>query len=86
MIFDLYYVVTFMEPLDMIFSQYKETCEILLNYLKVGGENIKDVVKKSIGNILHEKIDVHIRRLIYEFTGDGFKYTEKLQSHFPNMN
>ena len=28
--------------LEMIFSQYKETCEVLLDYPKIGGYNIKD--------------------------------------------
>ena len=41
------------------FSQYKETCEVLLDCPKIGGENIKYFVKKAIRNILHENIDVH---------------------------
>ena len=28
------YFLTFIESLDMIFSQYKETCEVLLDYPK----------------------------------------------------
>ena len=48
----------------MIFSQYNETCEILLDYPTIGGEDIKDYVKKSIGNLLHANIDVHSRRFI----------------------
>ena len=57
----------------MIFSQYKETCELLLYYPKIGGEDIKDYVKKEIRNLLHANIDVHSRRLISEFPVDGVK-------------
>ena len=35
---------------------------------------------------MYASIDVHSRRLIAEFPGDGIKYIEKLQSHFANMN
>ena len=38
------YFLTFVESLEMIFPQYKETCEVLLDYSKIGGENIKDVL------------------------------------------
>ena len=41
--------------------------------------------KKSIRNILHANIYVHSRRLIAEFSRDGIKCIEKLQSHFENM-
>ena len=34
------YFLVFVESLNMIFSQYKETCEVLLDYPKIGGENI----------------------------------------------
>ena len=33
--------LTFVESLEMIFLQYTETCEVLLDYPKIGGENIK---------------------------------------------
>ena len=55
----------------MIFSKYKKTCEVLLDYTIIGGEDIKDYVKKSIRNFIHANIDVHSRRLIYEFPLDG---------------
>ena len=42
--------------------------------------------KKSIRNILHENIDVHIRRLISEFPADGIKCIENLQSHCASTN
>ena len=54
----------------MIFYQYKEACEVILDYPRIGGEDIKDL-KKPIGNILHENIDVLRRILISEFPGDG---------------
>ena len=79
------YFLTFVESTVMIFSQYKETCEVLLDYPKIGGENIKDFVKKAIGNILHANIGIHSRRLIDEFPGDGLKFNEKIQSHCANM-
>ena len=41
------YFITFLESLEMIISQYKETCEVLLDYQKIGGENIKYVVNKT---------------------------------------
>ena len=72
------YFLTFVESLEMIFPQYKETCEVILDYQKIGGENIKDFVKNTIRNILHANIDVHIRRLIPEFPGDGVKCIAKL--------
>ena len=36
------YFLTFVESPEMIFYQYKETCELLLNYPKIGGDNIED--------------------------------------------
>ena len=63
----------------MIFSQYTETCEVLLDDPKIGGDDIGDYTKKAIRNILHANIDVHIRRLISEFPKYGIKCIEKLQ-------
>ena len=34
------YFLTFVESLEMIFSQYKNNCEVLLDYLKIGGDDI----------------------------------------------
>ena len=61
----------------MIFSQYTETCEVILYYPKIGGDDIEDYAKKAIRNILHANIDVHSRRLISEFPKDGIKCIEK---------
>ena len=79
------YFLTFVESLEIIFSQYTETCEVLIYYPRIGGEYIKYSAKKSIRNILRANIDVHSRRLIAEFPADGIKYIEKLQSHSANM-
>ena len=58
--------LTFIDSLVVIFSQYKETCEVLLDYPKIGGNDIiEDYAKEAIGNILHANIDVHSRILIF---------------------
>ena len=36
------YFLAFAESLEMIFSQFAETCEVLLYYPRTGGEDIKD--------------------------------------------
>ena len=78
--------LTFIYSLDVIFSQYKETCQVLLDYPKIGGDDvIEDYAKKAIRNLLCANIDVHSRRLIAEFPKDGIKYIDKLQSHCANM-
>ena len=69
----------------MIFYQYKETCELLLDYPERGGEKIKYSVKKAIMNILHTNIDVYSRIFISELPGDVVKCIEKIQSHCANM-
>ena len=62
------YFLTFVESLEVIFSQYTETCEVLLDYPKIGGGNIiEDYAKKAIRDIVHANIDVHSRRLISGF-------------------
>ena len=64
----------------MIFSQYRETCEILLDYPKIGGDDvIEDYENKAIIKLFHAYIDVHSRILIAEFRKDGIKFIEKLQ-------
>ena len=80
------YFLTFFESLEIIFSQYRATCEMLLYYPKIGGDDIiEDFEKKTIRNLLHANIDVHSRRLIAEFPRDGIKFIEKSQSHCANM-
>ena len=72
------YFLTFIDSLDMIFSQYRETCEFLLDDPKIGGDDVKDYAKQAIINILHANSDVHSRILIAEFPKDGIKCIEKL--------
>ena len=80
------YFLTFVESLEMIFSQYTETCEVLLDYPKIGGYyGIEDYSKKSIRNLVRANIYVHRRRLIAEFPKYGIKCIEKLQSYCANM-
>ena len=55
------YFLTFAESLEMIFSQYTETCEVTIDYPKIGGDDIEYYTKKAIKNILHAYIDVHSR-------------------------
>ena len=47
------FVLTFVESLEMIFSQYTKTCEVLLDYPKIGGEDIKYFAEKAIRNLLN---------------------------------
>ena len=46
--------------MEMIFSQYTETCEVIIDYLKIVGDDIEDYAKKGIRNLLHANIDVLI--------------------------
>ena len=69
----------------MVFSQYRETYEVLRDYPKLEGVNIKVYVKMAIRNLLHANSCVHSRRLIAEFPDDGIKCIQKLQSHCVNM-
>ena len=36
------YFLTFVESLKMIFSQYIETCEVIIDYPKIGGDDLED--------------------------------------------
>ena len=45
------YFLTFVESLEMIFSQYTETCEVIIDYPKIGGDDIEDYSKKAIRNL-----------------------------------
>ena len=42
-----FYFLILLESLEVIFYQYKGTCEVLLDYLKIAGGNIKEFVKKG---------------------------------------
>ena len=39
------YFLTFIDSLDMIFSQYRETCEVLLDYPKKWGGEISRIMQ-----------------------------------------
>ena len=43
------YFLTFVESLDIIFSKYTETCEVIIDYPKIGGDDIEDYEKRSLG-------------------------------------
>ena len=58
------YFLTFVESLEMIFLQYTETSEVTTDDQKIEGNNNKDYSKKTVMNILHSNINVHIKRLI----------------------
>ena len=45
------YFLAFVESLEMIFSQYTETCEVIIYYPKIGGDDIEDYAENSIRNI-----------------------------------
>ena len=46
--------LVFVESLEMIFSKYKETCEVLIDYPKIGQDGIiEDYAKKTFRNLLH---------------------------------
>ena len=64
------YFLTFVESPEMIFSKYTENCEVILDYPKIGGDDIESFAKKAIRNILHANIYVHSRILIAEFPID----------------
>ena len=80
------YFLTFIDSLNMIFSQYRETYEVLRDYQRMEGGNVKDYARMAIRNLLHANSCVHSRIFIAEFPEDGIKCMEKLQSHCANMN
>ena len=41
------YFLTLVESLEMIFSQYTETCEVITHDPKIGGDDIEDDAKYS---------------------------------------
>ena len=42
------YLLTFVESLEMIFSLYTETCEVIIHYPKIGGDDIEDYAKRPL--------------------------------------
>ena len=56
------YFLTFIDSLDMIFSEQRETCEVILDYPKIGGDDvIEDNAKNDIRKLFHANIDVPSR-------------------------
>ena len=46
------YFLTVVESLEMIFSQFTETSEVIIDDVKIGGDDdIEDYAKKAVGNI-----------------------------------
>ena len=71
------YFLTFIDSLDLVILQYRETCEVLLDYPKIGGDDaFKVYAKTDIRNRLHANIYVQSRRLIAEFPKDGINCIE----------
>ena len=54
----------FTVSIKIIFSQYNETCAVLIDYWTIEGDDVKDRVKKEISNLLHANIDVRSGRFI----------------------
>ena len=70
----------------MIFAQYTETCEVLLDYTKIRWyDDIEDYEKKDSRNLMQANTDVHSRRLISEFPKNWIKCIGGLQSYCENM-
>ena len=67
------YFLTFIDSLNMVFSKYRETYEVLRDYPKLEGGNIKEYAKMAIRNLLHANSFVHSRRLTAELLEDGIK-------------
>ena len=72
------YFLTFVESLQMIFSQDTENCELLLDYPKIGGEDIEYFAYTEIKNIFHTNTDVQRRIIIDQLPIDKIKCIEKL--------
>ena len=79
------YFLTFIDSLNMVFSQYRQTYEVLRDYPKLEGKNIKDYAKMAIRNLFHANSCVHSIILIAEFPDDGIRCIQKLQSHCAKM-
>ena len=70
------YFITFIYSLNMVFSQYRETYEVLRDYSKMEGGNVTDYAKMASRNLLHANSCVHRRILIAELPEDGIKCLE----------
>ena len=70
------YFLTFIDLLNMVFPPYRETYEVLRDYPKMEGGNVKDYARQAIRKLLHANSCVQSRRLISEFPEDGIKCME----------
>ena len=43
------YFLTFVKSLEMTFLQYTETCEVIIDYPKIGEDDIEDYEKRPLG-------------------------------------
>ena len=43
------YFLTFVESLEMVYPQYTETCEVIIYYSKIGGDDIGYYAKIPLG-------------------------------------
>ena len=41
------YFLAFIDSLDMIFSQYRENCQVLFDYPKMGGDDVLEYYAKK---------------------------------------
>ena len=73
------YFLVFNDSLNIVFSQYRQTYEVLRYYPKLEGENIKVYPKMAIRNLIHANSCPHSRRLVAEFPEYGIKCIQKLQ-------
>ena len=59
------YFLTFVESLEIIFSKYTETYEVIIDYPKIGGYDIEDYAKYSLWTFLHH-LQYHHLLLFFE--------------------
>ena len=64
-----FYFPSFMDPLKIILSQFKETYMLLMDFTSILGEDFPDYAKKATWNLLHAYIDAYSQILIDEYTG-----------------
>ena len=69
----------------MIFSQYTETCEVIIDDPKIGWDDIEYYEKKAIRNISHAKNWCTHHKIDCWVPNDWNKVHQKLQSHCANM-
>ena len=66
-----FYLLSFMNLLKFVLSQFKETYMLITENPSIRGEDLPDYSKKATWKLLYAHIYEHIQRLIDEYTGDG---------------